>query len=114
MKIFKFSSVALLTLLMLWVSMPELSAKHHHRRSCTSWGFNFNINPVPRYNQNTYIVQQPVQYERVTYVQPATYVQPTPYYTPTYYPVYREQVVVQRPVYTPRVYVQPQFSYWNY
>ena len=122
MKLFKFSSIAVLALLMMVAFMPELSAKnkhHHHRNqrtSFTSFGLNLNLNPTPpaRVYQNTYVAQ-PV-YERVTYVQPTTtYAQPVSYYSSdrVYYPVYQEQVIVQRPVY-PRVYVQPQFSYWRY
>jgi hypothetical protein len=116
MRMFKFSSIAVLALLMMTAFMPELSAKHHrrsHRSTFTSFGFNLNVNPVRPVYQSTYVMQP--AYERVTYVQAPTYVQPVSYYTSdrVYYPVYQEEVVVQRPVYS-RTYIQPQFSYWNY
>jgi hypothetical protein len=118
MKSYKFASFVLLTILMICAFAPELSARGHHRNhyhtkkyrsSYTSFGFNLNLNPTPNYYTSTYVVQPPV-YERVTYVQP----QPVSYY---YYPQYEEVIVQrQRPTYysSPQVYVQPQFSYWNY
>lgn len=99
MKAIKISSIALLSVLFIWFAMPQLSARHHSR---TSFSFNLNMDPRPRY----------VEYGYAYPVAPAyTVVQPYGY--PTYYAP--QTVIVERP-YAERVYVYPRasYSYWGY
>lgn len=104
MKVFKFSSIILMSLLLMGVCIPELSAKHHrYKQRSSSFSLNFNVAPSRLY--------EPVPVYRPTYVERTTIVRP---YQPVveervYYPAYRE-VIVERPC-APRVYVQPQFSF---
>lgn len=112
MKIFKFSSIAIVAFLLMAAFTPHLSAKghHHHKKSQTFFGFSLNVNPAPLF-ATSYVVQpavvEPV-YETVTYI-------PTP---PSYTtaavsrPIVRERVIIERA--QPRVYLQPRFSYWSY
>ncbi len=137
MKLFKFTSIALLVALMVCAFTPDLSAKNHHRNhnchktvtkkyksSGSFFGLSLNLNPTPSYVERvTYVQPQPVYYypvyEPAPVYQAPVYQAPV-YQAPTYQtPAYYEQVAVQRSSYSnyyssPKVYVQPQFSYWNY
>lgn len=126
MKMAKLTSITLFSFILMWAFMPSLSAKHHHkyrvyksRSTSTAFGLNLNFDARPRYVEyNNYMAPPPAPmpipapcYERVVVA---------PLYRPVveqrvYYPapVYREQVIVERP-YAPSVYIQPQFSYWRY
>ncbi len=84
MKMFKISSILLLSFLFMWVSIPQLSAKHSRR---TSWSFNLNVNPTPVCYQYNYCAR-PAYYQRTTVIQPYR-----PYYEEcTYYPAYSSAV----------------------
>jgi hypothetical protein len=103
MKIMKWSSIFLLSILFMSAFIPELSARHHHRRH-TSFGLSFNVNPTPNYA----IVPAPAV------VAPAPMAVYRPYYGGAVYPYYPAPVYIER--HSPRVYVQPGFSYsyWRY
>jgi hypothetical protein len=130
MKIIKTSSVILLSLFFMWMFVPHLSAKHHYNKyykyknRSSAFALNFNVvNPAPRYVEYNYVAPAPCPtpypapcYERVV-VAPTyrPYVEERVYYpAPAPVPVYREQVIVERP-YTSGIYIQPQFSfsYWR-
>lgn len=110
MKIFKCSSIILLSMFFMWAFMPQAEAKHCKRYSnckskCrSSFSLNFNVNPQP-----CYVAPLPV-YESVTYV-----AQPPLVAQQVYYPAYQQQVIVQRPC-AQQVFVRPGFSYsyWRY
>lgn len=111
MKIFKVSSILLMSLFLMTFFIPEASAKcHHHRKSRTSFSFNLGLGlltPPPAYG--------------VTYV-----TQPAPVVVQTPVPAYYEQVTVYQQPYIPArqvtvyqqpyagFYAAPGFSYYRY
>ncbi len=127
MRMAKLTTLILFSFIMMWVFMPSLSAKHHHkyrvyksRSTSTAFGLNLNFDARPRYVEyNNYMVPAPAPvlvpapapcYEPVVVAPPYRPVVQERVYYPA--PVYRQQVIVERP--GPQVYIQPQFSYWRY
>lgn len=100
MKIFKFSSLMLFAVLMMSAFAPNLNAKTY-----TSFSFNLNVDPAPRY---VAVAPPPPAYTVVRPYAPAAVVQER-----VYYPSYYQEVVVRRP-YAERVYVHPHHAYWRY
>src|ERR1700684_2462398 len=106
MKRNKLLSVFVFSILLMVAFIPQLSAKHscHTKKikSKSSFSFNLSLNPLstPFYRE----------YRSVTTTAPLQPVVVNPYYSSvvtqqTYYPVYQQQVVVQRP-YQEQVIVQ--------
>ena len=102
MKLIKFSSFILFTVLFVSAFMPNLNAKRH-----TSFSFNLNLAP------NVAIAPQPRVVEYYAPPQPAyTVVRPyrPAYVQRAYYPAPCGEIIVTRP-YAERVYVQPYYPY---
>lgn len=96
MKLVKLSTCVFVAFF-LFAVMPELSAR-------SSFSFNLNLTPVPRYVEYNYVAPAPAYVVR-------SY--PAYYSERVYYPRPYREVVVERP-YAERVYVQPGYSYWGY
>lgn len=119
MKMVKITSIILFAFISMWAFMPSLSARHHHkykvyksRSTSTAFGLNLNFDARPRYAEyNNYIAPPAPCYAPVVVAAPYRPVVEERVYYPA--PVYRQQVIVERP-YAEHVYVHPQFSYWRY